>query len=260
MAISPTLVKVAIQALSTKDGRKIVLLSILGPIVLLLLIISLFAYVLSAPFQWLADTFDLSSSEKTTVQNAQAQYKNYIKPENRQIDRGGFFIYPTEGTIGSRGFSSIPVPHPVLVGVSRPHWGQDFNTQWHSNIYAIADGQVVDLGINEETGMYITIYHNVNGKMFYTRYLHLSSIHALPDSEVKQGYVIASEGGQPDKKDSQPYDMYPGTSSVHHLHFEVREGSSYSSAVPVDPKIYINPIPVKISFSASGCSNSDSDG
>ncbi|HEY5586409.1 MAG TPA: M23 family peptidase, partial [Ruminiclostridium sp.] len=46
----------------------------------------------------------------------------------------------------------------------------------------------------------------------------------------------------------------------HHLHFEVREGSSYSSAVPVDPKIYINPIPVKISFSASGCSNSDSDG
>ena len=260
MAISATLVKVAIKVLATKDGRKIVLLSIIGPIVLLLLIISLFAYILSAPFQWITDTFGFSSSEKSTIQNVQAQYKNYIKPENNQIDRGGFFTYPTEGTTGSRGFSSIPVPHPVLVGVSRPHWGQDFNTQWHSNIYAIADGQVVDLGINEEAGMYITIYHNVNGKKFYTRYLHLSRIHALADSEVKQGDVIASEGGQPDKKDGQPYDMYPGTSTVHHLHFEVREGSSYGSAEPVDPKQYINPIPVKISFSASGCSNSDSDG
>ena len=260
MAVSPTLVKIAVQALATKDGRKIILMSILGPIVFLFLLISLFAYVISAPSQWLAKTFGFSSNENAIVQNVQAQYRNYIKPENKYIDRGGFFVYPTDGTTGNRGFSAIPVPHPVLIDVTRPHWGQDFNSQWHSNIYSIADGQVVDLGINEETGMYITIYHNEDSKKFYTRYLHLSGIHALPDAEVKQGDVIASEGGEPNKNAGQPFDMYPGISTGHHLHFEVREGSSYSSAIPVDPKLYIDPIPVEITCSAKGCSKSDSDG
>ena len=162
MAVSPTLVKIAVKALATKDGRKIILMSILGPIVLLFLLIRLFAYVISAPIQWLADTFDFSSVDKAAIQSAQIKYRDYIKPENKYIDRGGFFVYPTNGTTGNRGFSAIPVPHPVLIDVARPHWGQDFNTQWHSNIYSIADGQVVNLGINEETGMYITIYHNVS--------------------------------------------------------------------------------------------------
>ncbi len=51
MAINPALVKAAVQALSTEDGCKVVLISILGPVFLLLLIICLFAYILSAPFQ-----------------------------------------------------------------------------------------------------------------------------------------------------------------------------------------------------------------
>lgn len=68
---------------------------------------------------------------------------------------------------------------------------------------------------------------------------------------MKQGDVIASEGGEPKKEEGKPYDYYPGTSTGHHLHFEVREGSSYGSAVPVDPKLYIDPIPVRISCTSS---------
>lgn len=97
----------------------------------------------------------------------------------------------------------------------------------------------------------LLLNHNVNGKKFFTRYLHLSAIHAIPDSIVKQGDVIASEGGEPKKEEGKPYDYYPGTSTGHHLHFEVREGSSYGSAVPVDPKLYIDPIPVRISCTSS---------
>lgn len=250
MAVNPLLVKAAIQLLSTKEGRKVVLTTVLIVIILLLLIMCMFVYILSAPFEFLVDKLGLSGKEKETIQNAQILYKDYIKPENKIVDRGGYYPYPSDGTTGSRGFSATPVKHPVL-GISRPHWGQDFNSEWHSNIYSIADGQVYDLGINDEAGMYITIYHNVNGKKFFTRYLHLSAIHAIPDSIVKQGDVIASEGGEPRKEEGKPYDYYPGTSTGHHLHFEVREGSTYGSAVPVDPKLYIDPIPVKISCATS---------
>ena len=259
MAINPALIKLAIQAVSTKEGRKMILISILAPVFMALLLISLIAYILSAPFDFIASKFGLSGDKSTVIQSAQVQYADYIKPENKVIDRGGFFSYPSNGKTGSRGFSADPVPHPVL-GISRPHWGLDFNSEWHSNVYSIADGQVVDMGFNEEAGMYVTIYHNINGKQFFTRYIHLSGVHALPDSKVRQGDVIAFEGGEPKKEDGRPYDYYPGISSGHHLHFEVREGSTYSSAVPVDPKLYIDPIPVQITCTSSNCTNSDADG
>lgn len=246
MAVNPLLVKAAVKVLSSEEGRKVLLTTVLTVIILLLLIMCMFVYIMSAPFEFLVSKFDLSGQEKDTIQNAQILYKDYIKPENKIVDRGGYFPYPNDGTTGSRGFSATPVKHPVL-GISRPHWGQDFNSEWHSNIYSIADGQIYDLGINDEAGMYITIFHNVNGKKFFTRYLHLSAIHAIPDSIVKQGDVIAYEGGEPKKEERKPYDYYPGTSTGHHLHFEVREGNTYGSAVPLDPKLYIDPIPVKIS-------------
>jgi hypothetical protein len=255
MAVNPALVKVAVQAATSKDGRKIILISILIPVITLLLIVCFFSYILLTPFQFLIDTFTFSDDEKLMLKNTQEQYTGYIQfngtanpniiIDNAVLDRGGLFPYPTNGTTGSRGFSAVPVKHPVL-GISRPHWGQDFNTEWHSNVYAVADGKVVRLAISDTAGMYLVLYHNVNGKQFYTRYLHLSAIHVTQDSMVKQGDVIASEGGQPNKNDGQPYDQYPGTSTGHHLHFEVREGSSYDNAVPVDPKLYIDPVPVRL--------------
>lgn len=253
MAINPALVKAAIQVLSSKEGRKGIMSIILISVFLLFLVICIFAYVLMAPIDFLSDKLGLSGSDRANIQDAQVKYRDYIKPENKVIDRGGFYSYPSDGTTGSRGFSATPVPHPVL-GISRPHWGQDFNSEWHSNIYSIADGQVYDLGFNEEAGMYVTVYHNVDGRQFFTRYIHLSAIHAIPDSQVKQGDVIAAEGGEPKKQDGEAYDYYPGTSSGHHLHFEVREGRFYSIANPVDPKLYIDPIPVEI----IECSTEDS--
>lgn len=240
MAINPALIKAAVQVVSSEKGRKGLVIAIFVPIGILMLIICFIFYILTSPFQFLTDTFSLSSEEQTAIQNAQTDYGFYVMPENKVLDRGGIYTYPTEGTTGSRGFSSTPVHHPVL-GISRPHWGQDFNTDWHSNVYAIADGQVYNMGVNDQSGMFLVLYHNVNGKQFFTRYLHLSAIHVQQNSRVRQGDAVASEGGEPGK------DMYPGTSTGHHLHFEVREGSTYSSAVPVDPKLYIDPVPIEIS-------------
>ncbi len=242
MAINPALIKAAVQVVSSEKGRKGLMIAIFVPIGIMMLIICFIFYILTSPFQLLTDTFSLSSEEQTAIQNAQTDYGFYVMPENKVLDRGGIYTYPTEGTTGSRGFSSTPIHHPVL-GISRPHWGQDFNTDWHSNVYAIADGQVYNMGVNDQSGMFLVLYHDVNGKQFFTRYLHLSAIHVQQNSRVRQGDAVASEGGEPGK------DMYPGTSTGHHLHFEVREGSTYSSAVPVDPKLYIDPVPVEISCS-----------
>lgn len=240
MAINPAIIKAAIQVVASEKGRKGLMIAIFVPIGILMLMICLIFYILTSPLKFLTDTYSLSANEQNAIQNAQTDYGFYLMPENKALDRGGIFTYPTEGTTGSRGFSPTPVHHPVL-GISRPHWGQDFNTDWHSNVYAIADGQVYNMGVNDEAGMFLVLYHDVTGKQFFTRYLHLSAIHVHQNSQVRQGDAVASEGGEPGK------DMYPGTSTGHHLHFEVREGSTYSSAVPVDPKLYIDPVPVEIS-------------
>lgn len=240
MAINPAIIKAAVQVVASEKGRKGLLIAIFVPIGILMLMICLIFYILTSPLKFLTDTYSLSANEQTVIQNAQTDYGFYLMPENKVLDRGGLFTYPTEGTTGSRGFSPTPVHHPVL-GISRPHWGQDFNTDWHSSVYAIADGQVYNMGVNDEAGMFLVLYHDVNGKQFFTRYLHLSAIHVHQNSRVRQGDAVASEGGEPGK------DMYPGTSTGHHLHFEVREGSSYSNAVHVDPKLYIDPIPIEIS-------------
>lgn len=257
--VNPKLILTGTKLVATKDGRKALYGLILGIIIILLLLFSFFAYMISAPFSWLKDIFGFSGSEIVNLQEVQSNYKNFIQLSTRVIDRGGYYLYPTEGTTGTRGFSLAPVPHPVL-NVPRPHLGQDFNTAWRSDLMAIADGQVVDIGIGDETGMYITLIHNINGKKFFTRYLHLSRIFALQDAQIKQGDVIAAEGGQPNLNDGKPFDVFPGVSTGHHLHFEVREGSNWSDAVPVDPKLYIDPIPVSISSSSQSCTSSDSDG
>ena len=119
--------------------------------------------------------------------------------------------------------------HPTT-GVESKHTGIDIRASWHTDILAVADGEIVFAGNNGAFGNSVEIKHIVNGVEIYTFYAHLSRIDVAVGDKVTKGQTIGLEGG--DASDSNP-----GNSTGHHLHFEVRTSSGYGN--DVDPTLYI---------------------
>ncbi|MBQ8043223.1 MAG: M23 family metallopeptidase [Clostridia bacterium] len=120
--------------------------------------------------------------------------------------------------------------HPVS-GETKLHSGIDIVGTWHTEILAVADGEITYSGVQNGYGNCIEIKHIVNGETIYTFYAHLSEIKVSGGEKVSQGQVIALEGGDAS-------DPNPGTSTGHHLHFEFRSASG--SGHSIDPNNYIN--------------------
>ena len=121
--------------------------------------------------------------------------------------------------------------HPIT-GKTKKHSGIDISGTHHAQVLAIADGQVTFAGVQNGYGNCIEIKHTVNGKTIYSFYAHLSEIDVKVGNKVVQGQVIGLEGGDPKT------DPNPGSSTGHHLHFEIRTASG--SKNDVDPTEYID--------------------
>ena len=120
--------------------------------------------------------------------------------------------------------------HPTT-GIVKKHTGIDIAGTHHTEILAVADGEVTFAGVQNGFGNCIEIKHIVNGETIYSFYAHLSKINVKSGDKVKQGEVIGLEGGDPES------DPNPGNSTGHHLHFEIRKASGYGN--DVDPTNYI---------------------
>ena len=120
--------------------------------------------------------------------------------------------------------------HPTT-GIVKKHTGIDIAGTHHTEILAVADGEVTFAGVQNGFGNCIEIKHIVNGETIYSFYAHLSKINVKSGDKVKQGEVIGLEGGDPES------DPNPGNSTGHHLHFEFRNASGYGN--DVDPTKYI---------------------
>ncbi len=135
-----------------------------------------------------------------------------------------------------------PVSNPVVgqpfcqyCGNGGRHWGIDLNfgNAEGTPIYAAADGIVTRVGsiccaepccgrpgcidspCMNHLGNYVSIQHEIQGKTYTTDYFHLSSISVNVGQQVTQGQVIGTMGNT-------------CTCSVH-LHFALREGSTYTN-------------------------------
>ena len=120
--------------------------------------------------------------------------------------------------------------HPVT-GEIKKHKGIDISGVHHTEILAIADGEITFAGVQSGYGNCIEIKHIVNGETIYSFYAHLSEIDVSEGDTVVQGQVIGLEGGA-------ETDPGHGTSTGHHLHFEIRTASG--SGHDVNPCDYIN--------------------
>jgi murein DD-endopeptidase MepM/ murein hydrolase activator NlpD len=107
--------------------------------------------------------------------------------------------------------------HPIL-NVVRPHEGIDLTAPRGTNIYATADGEVIEAGYRAGGfGKKVLIDH---GYGYHTLYGHCSEVLVEPGQKVKRGEVIAKVGST-------------GLSKSPHLHYEV-----HVNGRPVDPVNY----------------------
>ncbi len=119
--------------------------------------------------------------------------------------------------------------HPIT-GEKKLHSGIDLVGKHHTEILTIADGTVTYAGVQNGYGNCIEIKHIVNGEAIYSFYAHLSKIDVKVGEKVEAGKIIGLEGGA-------ETDPNHGTSTGHHLHFEIRTASG--SGHSIDPTKYI---------------------
>ena len=136
----------------------------------------------------------------------------YTPPTTEELHYTGKFPMPCSGYITSPYGERID----PITGESSWHKGIDIVPAHHAPLKAIAEGTVARVNLGGEIyGSTITIKHVVDGETFYTYYAHCSSIARSVGDTVRQGEVVAYEGGA-------STDPSPGRSTGHHLHFEIR--------------------------------------
>jgi murein DD-endopeptidase MepM/ murein hydrolase activator NlpD len=107
--------------------------------------------------------------------------------------------------------------HPIKK-IMKKHSGIDIPVSTGHDIYAIADGTIVDSEIRKNAcGGTIKVDHGViDGKKIETRFCHCSQLLKQKGDEVKKGDIIAKSGGGKG-------DVGQGGSTGSHIHFEVYE-------------------------------------
>ncbi len=152
-----------------------------------------------------------------------------IYMHNSELEFNGRFPMPVKGTITSRyGYRSDPFGNPT----AEFHKGLDIQPEHHSPINTIADGEVIEVNTKTNSyGNYVLIKHEIDNEVFYSFYAHLSEVTVSVNEKVIQGQVIGLEGGEPKK------DPNPGSSTGHHLHFEIRKSPGNNSTV--NPEKYL---------------------
>jgi murein DD-endopeptidase MepM/ murein hydrolase activator NlpD len=123
---------------------------------------------------------------------------------------------PIENSIITSQFGTRKHPHSNKI---IHHCGLDLASKKGSNIYSAADGVVIEVSRSRGYGNNILIKHTNNIK---TRYAHLSKFNVKEGEKVILGQSVGIQGSS-------------GTSTGHHLHFEVLVNNK-----PVNPVDFIN--------------------
>lgn len=123
-------------------------------------------------------------------------------------------IWPVKGKISSR----FGIRRSPFTGRKEMHYGLDIAASRGTEIFAAADGKVVQATYLRGMGYMIALDH---GYGLETRYAHLSKFAISKGEHVQKGQVIGYVGST-------------GRSTGPHLHYEVR-----LNGVAVDPEAYL---------------------
>lgn len=204
------------------------LLVISIPIAATLFLCCYMTYLIASPFRILGAWIS-GGDEKKLVEQMKDENGDAIALQSGTIDQIGRYAMPAEGAVTSPfGMRMHPIKKKMLL-----HRGIDIDTEWHCAIQAIGDGNVVSVSSNKDAGYFVKIRHDTYGETIESVYCHLSEIYVIQGQDVKMGDVIAREGGDP------VLDPYPGSSTGHHLHFEIHD--FWGTAVDPEPFLFDPP-------------------
>lgn len=229
--INPVLIKIAIsegiKVATDEEKRNKAILIIVIFITILLMTVLIPIYLILNPI----DTIKLIITDDTILGIITDFKTEYNVLNSGELTYKGKFPFPLENADATVITSTYGIRIHPITGVETKHRGIDFSGVHHDNIIAIADGIITFAGIQSGYGNCIEIKHNIDGEEFFSFYAHLSKINVERNQEVLQGNIIALEGGDPNT------DANAGTSTGHHLHFEIRTKSG--SGNDIDPTPYI---------------------
>lgn len=220
MAIDPATLKLiatqTVRIITDEEKRNNLILGIVIFIVLLVTIICIPLYILTNPIE----TIKLLVTDENEISNIQQVKMEYSQDlEKGELTYKGKFPFPleqSEKVIITSGYGTRT--HPVTGKVNK-HTGIDLSGVHHDNVLVIADGIVTWAGVQNSFGNCIEIKHETDEEIFYSFYAHLSEIFVTQGQVVLQGNIIGKEGGEPN------VDSNVGSSTGHHLHFEIRTAS-----------------------------------
>ena len=175
---------------------------------------------------------DTIAERKRTLAYYQSVYKENGCKETVDLDEcltvktsTGLVRPLVKGTISSEwGYRICPVHGREI------HSGIDIAVSLNSKVYAAASGTVVAITRRSSCGgNIVTIRHNVKGKIYRTKYMHLASINVKLGQEVNVTTVIGkSGGGGYTLRKNGGWDT---CSTGAHLHFMVLPGTTGSSTI-----------------------------
>ncbi|MEG1984986.1 MAG: M23 family metallopeptidase [Oscillospiraceae bacterium] len=158
---------------------------------------------------------------EAALQDFTTENRDEIFPVNVSYPQIGKYPMPCDSSYVNSPFGART--HPIT-GAADFHTGIDFAASYRSPVVAIADGKVKKTGVHRSYGRYVSVKH----EDFTAFYAHLSVIYAVPGLEVSAGDVLGLEGGDPNK------DTLAGSSTGHHLHFEILDGFFQKQVDPYD--------------------------
>lgn len=222
MAIDPAtaklIAKAVISQITDEEKRQRLIIGIIIAIMVCIIIIMIPIFLLTETIENIKSFFgwgndeEITNTQYTSIVEVRNQYGTNL--ESELLVFNGSLPMPVNNAVVTSEFGSRI--HPVT-GKQSFHTGIDLAGAWRSNIMSVLDGKVVWAGVKSGYGNCVEIEHNVNNETFYTFYAHLARIDVTEGQEVKQGNVIGTQGGDPNK------DPNPGYSTGSHLHFEIRK-------------------------------------
>lgn len=144
-----------------------------------------------------------------------------LSPEKPPETRKVVIPLPAGTYVQTDGFGWREEP---ITGLGNNHTGLDLAAADGTAIMAAADGVVTVAEFSAGWGGLIVIEHTIKGQTIATAYAHMwrHGIHVTPGQKVAAGQHIGDVGSS-------------GNSTGAHLHFEVRPGGSYATAIDPVP-------------------------
>ena len=243
MAIDPATAKALAQAaakiITDRDARNRLLYIILIAVACVVVVLLIPVYLLTNPMEALQSIFADTPDDLNWVGQFKTEHDDKVLMMGEGLVFKGIYPLPVKDSEISKEYGEHTEP---VTGETTFHDGTDFCGTWGTEVFAVADGEVVFICTEKnDYGNHLIIRHTgrrtnedgiVETETFYGLYAHMNEIFLFEGQSVKQGAVIGLLGGDP------LLDANPGKSTMAHLHFEIRETQD---SFGIDPAGYIFP-------------------